>query len=239
MFKALDAGGGVVARYGLFDLGSGTVDNVTVAQTVKSGVASFLYFYDVPNRKSVIVTFEGEEEGAECKTPHRSAIWPGSQACNCGVVGGAGGEPNTAALQSKRAWRRPPCRRNRIPQAQRPAPRSGDSTTLKLRSGGRQLRGECGGTAGRRSARVGVAHVQRGRAAGECNLLYYICRMGNGGDGTPRGTRRGRKAAGNAAGDGAPRGTRLDGRPSWSSAFPGQVRCACAGSRYSPSPKTG
>ena len=66
MFKALDAGGGVVARYGLFDLGSGTVDNVTVAQTVKSGVASFLYFYDVPNRKSVIVTFEGEEEGAEC-----------------------------------------------------------------------------------------------------------------------------------------------------------------------------
>ena len=41
MFKALDAGGGVVARYGLFDLGSGTVDNVTVAQTVKSGVASF------------------------------------------------------------------------------------------------------------------------------------------------------------------------------------------------------
>ena len=62
MFKAMDAGGGVVARYGLFDLGSGTVDNVTVAQTVKAGVASFLYFYDVPNRKSVIVTFEGVEE---------------------------------------------------------------------------------------------------------------------------------------------------------------------------------
>ena len=66
MFKALDAGGGVVARYGLFDLGGGTVDNVTVAQTVKAGVASFLYFYDVPNRKSVIVTFEGVEEKPEC-----------------------------------------------------------------------------------------------------------------------------------------------------------------------------
>ena len=66
MFKALDAGGNVVARYGLFDLGSGTVDNVTVAQTVKAGVASFVYFYDVPNRKSVIVTFEGEEEKPEC-----------------------------------------------------------------------------------------------------------------------------------------------------------------------------
>ncbi len=66
MFKAMDAGGGVLARYGLFDLGSGTVDNVTVAQTVKKGVASFLYFYDVPNRKSVIVTFDGTEEKPEC-----------------------------------------------------------------------------------------------------------------------------------------------------------------------------
>ncbi len=62
MFKALDAAGGVVARYGLFDLGSGTVDKVTVGETVQSGVASFVYFYDVPNRKSVIVTFEGTEE---------------------------------------------------------------------------------------------------------------------------------------------------------------------------------
>ncbi len=63
MFKALGNDGGVIARYGLFDLGSGTVDMVTVEQTVKAGVASFVYFYDVPNRKSVIVTFEGMEEG--------------------------------------------------------------------------------------------------------------------------------------------------------------------------------
>ena len=63
MFKALGNDGGVIARYGLFDLGSGTVDMVTVDQTVKAGVASFVYFYDVPNRKSVIVTFEGMDEG--------------------------------------------------------------------------------------------------------------------------------------------------------------------------------
>ncbi len=63
MFKALGNDGGVIARYGLFDLGSGTVDLVTVDQTVKAGVASFVYFYDVPNRKSVIVTFEGMDEG--------------------------------------------------------------------------------------------------------------------------------------------------------------------------------
>ena len=63
MFKALDAEGGVVARYGLFDLGYGTVDNVTVKQAIEAGITSFIYFYDVPNKKSVIVTFEGEEEG--------------------------------------------------------------------------------------------------------------------------------------------------------------------------------
>ncbi|MBR4756104.1 MAG: hypothetical protein IK076_04115 [Bacteroidales bacterium] len=63
LFKALDPDGGVVARYGLFDLGSGTVDMVTVAQSVDAGAVSYVYFYDVPNRKSVIVTFEGAEEG--------------------------------------------------------------------------------------------------------------------------------------------------------------------------------
>lgn len=66
MFKAMDAGLNVIARYGLFDLGGGTVDKVTVAQTVKAGVASFLYFYDVPNRKNVIVTFEGTEDKPDC-----------------------------------------------------------------------------------------------------------------------------------------------------------------------------
>lgn len=59
-FKALDANGNLVARYGLFDLGAGAVDTVTVKQTVAKGIASFVYFYDVANRKSVIITFEGE-----------------------------------------------------------------------------------------------------------------------------------------------------------------------------------
>lgn len=59
-FKALDADGGLVARYGLFDLGAGAVDTVTFKQTVAKGIASFVYFYDVANRKSVIITYEGE-----------------------------------------------------------------------------------------------------------------------------------------------------------------------------------
>lgn len=63
MFKALDVTGGVVARYGLFDLGSGTVDRVSLEDAVKAGTDSMVYFYDVTNRKSVILTIEGEAEG--------------------------------------------------------------------------------------------------------------------------------------------------------------------------------
>ena len=60
LFKALDAEGGVVARYALMDIGYGAVDNVTIADTIKAGVASFVYFYDIASKKNVIITFEGE-----------------------------------------------------------------------------------------------------------------------------------------------------------------------------------
>ena len=60
LFKALDAAGGVVARYALMDIGFGAVDKVTIADTLKAGVASFVYFYDIASRKSVIITCEGE-----------------------------------------------------------------------------------------------------------------------------------------------------------------------------------
>lgn len=61
-FKALDEKGALVARYAMFDLGSGTVDDITLENTLSKGVASFIYFYDVTNKKSVIITFEGEVE---------------------------------------------------------------------------------------------------------------------------------------------------------------------------------
>ena len=61
-FKGLDKSGSLVARYGMFDLGAGAVDDVTLADTVKKGIAEFTYFYDVTDRKSVIVTYEGEVE---------------------------------------------------------------------------------------------------------------------------------------------------------------------------------
>ena len=64
MFKALDVTGSVVGRYGLFDLGWGTVDETSLEKAVKAGATDFVYFYDVTNRKSVNITIEGEVEGA-------------------------------------------------------------------------------------------------------------------------------------------------------------------------------
>ena len=69
LFKALDAGGQVVARYALMDIGYGAVDSVTVADTVKAGVSSFVYFYDIQNKKSVIITLEGEEPEEHVTAP--------------------------------------------------------------------------------------------------------------------------------------------------------------------------
>lgn len=60
LFKGLDNAGITVARYGMFNLGSGTVDEVTMQDTVKNGITAFTYFYNTTDRKSVIVTYEGE-----------------------------------------------------------------------------------------------------------------------------------------------------------------------------------
>ena len=70
LFKGMDQSGVPVARYGIFDLGAGTIDSVTLDQTVKAGIVSFVYFYDTTNAKSVIVTFEGETE------PRPDVVYP-------------------------------------------------------------------------------------------------------------------------------------------------------------------
>ncbi|MCQ2182260.1 MAG: plasmid pRiA4b ORF-3 family protein [Bacteroidales bacterium] len=64
LFKALDENGDVMARYALIDLGFGTADKVKIADTVKAGVRSFIYFYDTIAKKSVIVTLEEETPDA-------------------------------------------------------------------------------------------------------------------------------------------------------------------------------
>lgn len=63
LFKAFNEEGNVVAKYALIDLGFGTVDITSMAATVKAGAVKFVYFYDVASKKSVTITFEGEEAG--------------------------------------------------------------------------------------------------------------------------------------------------------------------------------
>ena len=62
MFKGLDVTGSVVGRWGLFDLGAGTVDQMPLEKAVKAGVDTFVYFYDVTNKKSVNIVVEGEAD---------------------------------------------------------------------------------------------------------------------------------------------------------------------------------
>ena len=65
MFKGLDFEGAVVGRWGLFDLGSGTLDQISLEKAIKAGTDSFVYFYDVTNKKSVNIQVEGEAEGVK------------------------------------------------------------------------------------------------------------------------------------------------------------------------------
>lgn len=65
LFKALAADGSVTGRYALFDLGYGTVDRMPLDKLVETGTVSFVYFYDVTNRKSVNIAIEGEVLGVK------------------------------------------------------------------------------------------------------------------------------------------------------------------------------
>ena len=70
LFKAFDEGGNVAGRFALMPLpGNKAVDEVSLAETVKAGIVRFVYFYDVTSKKSVNVTFEGEEPGKEVSLP--------------------------------------------------------------------------------------------------------------------------------------------------------------------------
>lgn len=69
LFKAYDKAGNVAARYGLFDLGDGAVDEMTLAKVVAKGITAFTYFYDTTNKKSVEIAIEGPVAGENVTTP--------------------------------------------------------------------------------------------------------------------------------------------------------------------------
>ncbi len=70
LFKAFDEAGNVCGRFALMPLpGNKAVDEVSLAETVKAGIVKFVYFYDVVSKKSVNVSFEGEEPEREVALP--------------------------------------------------------------------------------------------------------------------------------------------------------------------------
>jgi hypothetical protein len=70
LFKAFDDAGNVAGRFALMPLpGNKAVDEVSLAETVRAGIVRFVYFYDVTSKKSVNVTFEGEEPAKEVSLP--------------------------------------------------------------------------------------------------------------------------------------------------------------------------
>lgn len=69
LFKGMDENDNCVARYALIDLGFGAVDSVRICDAIKAGVKSFIYFYDIPAKKSVIITLEGEEKDEKVTSP--------------------------------------------------------------------------------------------------------------------------------------------------------------------------
>ncbi len=60
LFKAFNEKGLVSSRYAMFDMGAGTIDTVTIEQTIKNKELKFTYFYDTTNKKSVEITYNGE-----------------------------------------------------------------------------------------------------------------------------------------------------------------------------------
>ena len=62
IFRGVDKDGVVCSEYGLFDMGDGTIDNITLQECVRKGEIVFEYVYDIFNRRSMLITFTGESE---------------------------------------------------------------------------------------------------------------------------------------------------------------------------------
>ncbi len=61
-FRGLDEGGRVMSEYGLFDMGDGSMDMVTIGKTVGKGEESLLYVFDIRKDRVIKLTLMGEVE---------------------------------------------------------------------------------------------------------------------------------------------------------------------------------
>ena len=61
-FRGLDEGEKFRSEYGLFDMGDGSMDMVTVEKTVKKGEVNLLYVFDLRKDRVIRLTLMGEVE---------------------------------------------------------------------------------------------------------------------------------------------------------------------------------
>ncbi len=61
-FRGLDEGDKFRSEYGLFDMGDGSMDMVTVEKTIKKGEVNLLYVFDLRKDRVIKLTLVGEVE---------------------------------------------------------------------------------------------------------------------------------------------------------------------------------
>lgn len=72
LFKGFDSKGALVAKYATIDLGQGSIDAISIDKVIEAGIVEFTYFYDTTNKKSVIITYLGEDS---MKVSKPTLIW--------------------------------------------------------------------------------------------------------------------------------------------------------------------
>lgn len=61
-FRGLIGSGAVLSEYGLFDMGDGTLDTVTIEKSLAKGEVVLQYVYDLRNDKVINLSYIGEQE---------------------------------------------------------------------------------------------------------------------------------------------------------------------------------
>jgi len=60
IYRAFDAKGNCTGRYGLFDLGDGSLDNITFADIISRGQVKIEFLYNLRPERIINLVFEGE-----------------------------------------------------------------------------------------------------------------------------------------------------------------------------------
>lgn len=62
MFKGLDKQNKIKGEYGLFDLGDGTMDSLSLEKVISIGQSKLLYVYDIFKNRAITLEFLSREE---------------------------------------------------------------------------------------------------------------------------------------------------------------------------------